>query len=38
MSLNHEVFGELAAAYALGALDTDDLARFQAHLGAGCVE
>ena len=38
MSPNHDLFGELAAAYALGSLDTDDLRHFQAHLAAGCVE
>jgi len=32
----HETFDALAAVYALGALDGDDLARFEAHLAAGC--
>ena len=36
VSPNHEPFGELAAAHALGSLRGDDLARFQAHL-AGCA-
>lgn len=38
MSPAHEPFAELAPAYALGALDGDDLARFQAHLARGCGE
>lgn len=32
----HETFEELAAVYAVGALDGDDLARFEAHLASGC--
>lgn len=32
----HETFDELAAVYAVGALDGEDLARFEAHLAAGC--
>ena len=38
MSPPHEPFAELAAGYALGALDGDDLTRFQAHLTQGCAE
>ncbi len=38
MSPTHEPFGELAAGYALGALDGDDVARFEAHLARGCAE
>jgi anti-sigma-K factor RskA len=37
MSPSHEPFDELAAGYALGALDGDDLARFEAHLRTGCT-
>jgi anti-sigma-K factor RskA len=37
VSPDHELFRELASAYALGALDGDDLARFRAHL-EGCAE
>jgi anti-sigma-K factor RskA len=33
-----EAFDELAAVYALGALDGQDLARFQAHLAQGCAQ
>jgi anti-sigma-K factor RskA len=32
----HETFDELAAVYAVGALDGDDLVGFQAHLAEGC--
>jgi hypothetical protein len=32
----HEAFEELAAVYAVGALDGDDLTRFEAHLAQGC--
>ena len=32
----HETFEELAAVYAVGALDGDDLARFETHLAEGC--
>ena len=35
---NHEQFDELAAVYALGALDGPDLETFLAHLRAGCAE
>ncbi|MBI1737182.1 MAG: anti-sigma factor [Candidatus Rokubacteria bacterium] len=35
--MNHEEFATLAAGYAVGALDGDDLARFEAHLAAGCA-
>ena len=38
MSPTHEPFDELAACYALGALDGDDLTRFEAHLARGCTE
>ena len=34
--MNHEPFDSLAPVYAVGALDGDDLVRFQAHLRAGC--
>jgi hypothetical protein len=33
---SHETFDELAAVYAVGALDGDDLVRFEAHLAEGC--
>ena len=33
---SHEEFEELAAGYAVGALDGDDLARFEAHVAEGC--
>ena len=33
---SHEIFEELAAVYAVGALDGDDLVRFEAHLAEGC--
>ena len=33
---SHETFDELAAVYAVGALDGDDLVRFEAHLTEGC--
>jgi len=33
----HDTFDELAAVYAVGALDGDDLARFEAHLAEGCA-
>ncbi len=36
--MSHEPFSELAAAYALGALDGDERSRFEAHLRAGCRE
>jgi anti-sigma-K factor RskA len=36
--LHDETFDELAAIYALGALDGQDLARFRAHLAQGCGE
>jgi anti-sigma-K factor RskA len=32
----HDTFDELAAVYAVGALDGEDLARFEAHLTEGC--
>jgi anti-sigma-K factor RskA len=38
MSAAHERFEELAAAYALGALDGEDAAHFQAHVAAGCAD
>jgi anti-sigma-K factor RskA len=34
----HETFDTLAAVYAVGALDGDDLARFEAHLAEGCEQ
>lgn len=34
--MSHAPFEELAAAYALGALDAEERERFEAHLGAGC--
>jgi anti-sigma-K factor RskA len=34
---DHDTFEELAAVYAVGALDGDDLARFEAHLAEGCA-
>jgi anti-sigma-K factor RskA len=33
---SHETFDELAAVYAVGALDGDDLTVFEAHLAEGC--
>jgi anti-sigma-K factor RskA len=33
---SHETFDELAAVYTVGALDGDDLVRFEAHLAEGC--
>jgi anti-sigma-K factor RskA len=38
MTNHHETFDELAAVYAVGALDGDDLVRFEAHLRDGCPE
>jgi len=35
--MSHEPFDELAAVYAVGALDGDDLVRFEAHLREGCA-
>ena len=35
---NHETFDELAAVYATGALDGDDLVRFETHLAEGCPQ
>ena len=35
--MNHEPFDTLAPVYAVGALDGDDLVRFQAHLREGCA-
>jgi len=37
MSPAHETFEELAPAYALGALDEEETARFEAHLRRGCA-
>lgn len=34
--MRHEELGALAAVYAVGALDGDDLAHFEAHLGSRC--
>lgn len=36
--MNHEPYSELAAAYALGALEGEERSRFEAHLRAGCRE
>lgn len=36
--MSHEELLDLADVYALGALDGDELAKFQAHLAAGCPE
>ncbi|HEU4367384.1 MAG TPA: anti-sigma factor [Methylomirabilota bacterium] len=36
MTGTHDVFDELAAVYAAGALDGDDLVRFESHLAEGC--
>jgi anti-sigma-K factor RskA len=33
---SHETFDDLAAVYAVGALDGDDLVRFETHLAEGC--
>jgi anti-sigma-K factor RskA len=33
---SHETFDDLAAVYAVGALDGDDLRRFEAHMAEGC--
>jgi hypothetical protein len=33
---SHETFDELAAVYAVGALDGEDLVRFEGHLAEGC--
>lgn len=35
--MTHEELGALAAVYAVGALDGDDLASFEAHLGSRCA-
>ena len=37
MSEVHEIFDELAAGWALGALEAEDAARFEAHLRPGCA-
>jgi quercetin dioxygenase-like cupin family protein len=37
-AVSHEELLDLAEIYALGALDGDELAEFQAHLSAGCAE
>jgi anti-sigma-K factor RskA len=34
----HETFDTLAAVYAVGALDGEDLSRFEAHLAEGCAQ
>lgn len=36
--MSHEVYAQLVPAFALGALDRDDRARFEAHLRAGCSD
>jgi anti-sigma-K factor RskA len=38
VSENHDQYLELAAGYALGALDEEDRLLFEEHLGAGCEE
>jgi anti-sigma-K factor RskA len=38
VSPTHQAFEELAAVYAVGALDGQDLTVFQAHLAEGCAE
>jgi len=38
MTVSHEELLDLADVYALGALDGEELAQFQAHLSAGCAE
>jgi len=38
MIVSHEELLDLADVYALGALDGDELAQFQAHLSSGCPE
>jgi anti-sigma-K factor RskA len=38
MSEVHEIFDDLAAGWALGALEPDDAARFEAHLREGCAQ
>jgi anti-sigma-K factor RskA len=38
VSENHDQYLELAAGYALGALDEEDRLLFEEHLGAGCAE
>jgi anti-sigma-K factor RskA len=38
MTDTHEAFAELAAGYALGALDAGDAARLELHLAEGCAE
>ena len=35
--MTHEIYETLASGYALGTLDGDDLAQFQAHLADGCA-
>src|SRR5438128_2733647 len=35
--MNHEPFDTLAAVYALGALDGEELVEFEAHLAQGCA-
>lgn len=35
--MNHDVFETLAAGYAVGALDGEDLVRFERHLAEGCA-
>jgi anti-sigma-K factor RskA len=34
--MNHDLFDTLAAVYAVGALDGNDLAQFESHLAGGC--
>ena len=38
MTAAHEPFAELAAGYAVGALDSADAAAFERHVAAGCAE
>jgi len=36
--MDHEIWFELADTYAAGALEGDELGRFEAHLSAGCLQ
>ncbi len=38
MTVTHDMLAELAAGYALGALDLGDRAEFESHLARGCAE
>src|SRR5262249_10918237 len=37
-TMSHEAYAQLVPAFALGALDRDDRARFEAHLRSGCSD